>query len=89
MVIYQVEFENSAEDDLTRLSKAVAQQVIDKLNWLSDNAGTVPHKALKHQWSGVCSLRVGSYRALYQISHEDHLIMVLFVRHRRDVYDTG
>ena len=86
---YRVEFDNSAEGDLARLDKTMAQQVLDKLGWLADNAETVPHKALRHQWSGVYSLRVGSYRALYQMCREERLLIVLFVKHRRDVYDTG
>ena len=85
---YRVEFEDAAEDDLARLDKTVAQQVLDKLGWLSDNAEAVRHKALKHQWEGVFSLRVTSYRALYTLSREEHLIVVLTVKHRREVYDT-
>lgn len=86
---YRVEIEDSAAADLARLDKTVAQQVIDKLNWLSDNAAAVRHKALKHQWTGVSSLHVGNYRALYNLCREECLIVVLFVKHRREIYDTG
>lgn len=86
---YRVEFDEKAENDLARLDSTVAQQVIDKLSWLTDNAATVRHKALKHQWAGVFSLRVGNYRALYDLRREEHLIVVLFVKHRREVYDDG
>ena len=85
---YRVEFEDAAEDDLTRLDKAVAQQVLDKLRWLSDNAEAVRHKALRHQLAGVFSLRVSSYRALYRLCRGEHLIVVLAIKHRREVYDT-
>ena len=86
---YRVEFEDAAENDLARLDMIVAQQVLDKLNWLCDNATVVRHKALKHQWSGVFSLRVGNYRVLYDLRRQEHLIVVLFVKHRREVYDDG
>ena len=89
MVTYRVEFEDTAEDDLARLDNTVAQQILDKLGWLSDNAGAVRHSVLKHQWTGVFSLHVGSYRALYKLCREEHIIVVLFVKHRREVYDTG
>ena len=86
---YRVEFEDAAEEDLARLDKTVAQQILDKLLWLSDNAAAVRHKALKHRWAGVFSLHVGNYRALYSLCREEHLIVILFVKHRREVYDTG
>ncbi len=86
---YRVEFEGSAEHDLTRLDATVAQQVLDKLEWLSDNATVVRHKALKHLWSGVFSLRVGNYRVLYDLRPEECLIVLLFVKHRREIYDDG
>ena len=86
---YRVEFDEKAKNDLDRLDATVAQQVIDKLSWFSDNAATVRHKALKHQWTGAFSLRVGNYRALYELRRQEHVIVVLFVRHRSEVYDDG
>ena len=85
---YRVQFEPAAEDDLARLDNTVSQQVMDKLGWLSDNAGLVRHKALRGQWRGVFSLHVGHYRALYRLDRGEHLIVVLLVKHRREVYDT-
>ena len=86
---YRVEFEDTAESDLSRLDETVGQQIVDKLSWLSENADAVRHKALKHQWTGVFSLRVGNYRIMYELCCQERLIVVLFVRHRREVYDTG
>ena len=85
---YRVEFDPAAEDDLARLDKMVAQQVMDKLGWLSENAGLVRHKALTGQWSGVFSLHIGHYRALYRLDRSELLIVVLLVKHRREVYNT-
>ena len=83
---YRLELEVTAEDDLARLDRTVAQQVIDKLRWLADNAEATRHKALTGQLRGIFSLRVGSYRALYTISRRERRITVLFVRHRSAVY---
>ena len=85
---YRFEFEGTAEADLTRLDKTVSQQVFDKLDWLCDNAEVVRHKQLKGQWSGVFSLHVGHYRTLYKLCRKERLIVILFVKHRREVYDT-
>ena len=84
---YRLELEDTAEDDLARLDKTVAQQVLDKLSWLADNAGATRHKALTGQLRELFSLRVGAYRALYVLRREERRIIVLRVRHRRDVYD--
>lgn len=84
---YGLELEDTAEDDLARLDKTVAQQVIDKLRWLADNAEATRHKSLTYRLRGIFSLRVGSYRALYTISRRERRITVLFVRHRSQVYD--
>ena len=86
---YRLELEDTAEDDLARLDKTVAQQVLDKLSWLADNAEATRHKGLKGQLKGIFSLRTGNYRTLYTYSREERRITVLFVKHRSEIYRTG
>ena len=38
---YKVEFRREAVDDLRHLDKAVAQRILRRLRWLSDNFDTV------------------------------------------------
>jgi len=38
---YKVEFSREAVDDLRHLDKAVAQRILRRLRWLSDNFDTV------------------------------------------------
>ena len=83
---YEVEFTRTAERDLSRLDKAVAQQVLDRLRWLADNADSVSHKALTAQFKGAYSLRIGDYRAIYSYSRMQRKIVVHMVRHRSEVY---
>ena len=84
---YRLELEITAEEDLARLDKAVAQRVLDKLRWLADNSEATRHKALTGRLRRIFSLRIGNYRALYTYSREDRLITVLHVKHRSEVYD--
>ena len=42
-------------------------------------------KKLKH--SDYWRLRIGDYRAIYEIDYETKQIIVLFIGHRKDVYD--
>ena len=83
---YRVEFTNTAEDDLSRLDRTVAQQVLDKLRWLANNIESVRHKALTNQLRGVFSLRIGHYRAIYSLERTELKVIVHFVRHRSSVY---
>jgi mRNA interferase RelE/StbE len=61
----QVEFTESAQSDLARLDKPVAQRVLKKLRWLAENLEVVTPEAFTGQWQGVFKLRVGAYRVLY------------------------
>jgi len=42
---YKVEFSREAADDLRHLDKAVAQRILRRLRWLSDNFDTVTTEA--------------------------------------------
>ena len=83
---YQVEFANAAEDDLAKLDRELAQQALNRLRWLADNAESVRHRALSGPWSGVFRLRIGDFRAIYSLDRTGRRIIVHFVRHRSEVY---
>ncbi|MEM4204877.1 MAG: type II toxin-antitoxin system RelE/ParE family toxin [Candidatus Methanomethylicaceae archaeon] len=87
--MFQVEFTTSAETDLARLDKPVAQRVLKKLRWLAENFEAITPETLTGQWQGVFKLRVGDYRVLYTCDREKQKIVVHFVRHRREVYKQG
>ena len=82
----RVEFTNTAEDDLSRLDRTVAQQVLDRLRWLAANAESVRHKALTGQFRRLFSLRIGDYRALYTYDRTERRIVVHLIRHRSETY---
>lgn len=84
--MYEVNFTPEAEDDLVRLSKPIAQQVIKKVRWLAENFELVTPEALTGQWQGFFKLRVGDYRVLYTSNQSEQSIIVHLVKHRREVY---
>ena len=54
---------------------------------LKELAGS-PEKAGKQlKLSDFYSLRIGDYRAIYEINNNQNHVIVLFVGHRRNVYD--
>lgn len=85
--MYEVEFTTEAEDDLARLNKLIAQQVLKKLRWLVENFEVITPEPLTDPWQGLFKLRVGDYRLLYTFSSaERRVIIVHLVKHRREVY---
>ena len=84
--MYHVEFAPNAEADLARLSAPIAQQVLKRLVWLAENFDVIRPAALTGRWQGVFKLRVGDYRVLYTYDRTKQMIIVHFVRHRREVY---
>jgi mRNA interferase RelE/StbE len=57
---YKVEFSREAVDDLRHLDKAVAQRILRRLRWLSDNFDTAAPEALTAEMKGLFKFRVGS-----------------------------
>ncbi len=83
---YQVKFMPRAADDLSRLHKVIAQRILTKVRWLSENFDNLTPEVLIGEWKGLFKLRVGSYRVVYTVSQKDQLITVHLVGHRRDIY---
>ncbi|MDE2736958.1 MAG: type II toxin-antitoxin system RelE/ParE family toxin [Gemmatimonadota bacterium] len=86
--MYHVEFTPNAEADLTKLEASVAQRVLNRLRWLAENFESIRIEALTGRFSGVFKLRVGDYRVLYICDRREQKIIVQFVKHRREVYET-
>ena len=69
-------FLDSADDELqNRMRK--------KLHVLSHS----PEKGEKLKHSDFWRLRIGDYRAIYEIDHKNDRAIILFIGHRKDVYD--
>ena len=84
--MYHVRLTSYAEDDLARLSKTAAQQVLKRLRWLAENIDEITPESLTGQWQGVFKLRVGDFRILYTFDRTERNIIVHVIRHRREVY---
>lgn len=81
---YNVFLHPKAAKELQGLDVSLRSRVRESLTELS-TAPTQMGKQLKG--SKYWSLRVGDYRAIYQISEEDRKVVVLFIGHRSNVYD--
>ncbi len=83
---YQIKFMPEAVDDLSRLDKVIAQRILTKVRWLSENFDNLTPEVLIGEWKGLFKLRVSSYRLVYTVSQKDQLITVHLIGHRRDIY---
>jgi mRNA interferase RelE/StbE len=69
---------------LERIEEPVRLRIVERLRALRDSPERVG-KRLK--FSDFWSVRVGDYRAVYEIDRGKNRVIVLFVGHRRKVYD--
>jgi mRNA interferase RelE/StbE len=70
--------------ELEKIAKAVRQRIKEHLLMLKDH----PEQAGKQlKYSDFWSLRVGDYRAIYEIDRKKRQVIVLFIGHRKKVYD--
>lgn len=69
---------------LKKLDESTGKRIKDKLRALSNNPEL--GKPLVGRLAGLWSLRIGDYRAIYQIRRPELLILVLKIGHRKNVY---
>lgn len=81
-----LKFAPTAEADLVRLDKPIAKLVYRRLVWLAENLDSVSPIPLKGEFKDFNKFRVGDYRAIYTVDHSRQILIVHFVRHRREAY---
>jgi mRNA interferase RelE/StbE len=87
MDIYRIDFSPDGRASLSLVDKEVAQRVLDKLRWLTQNAERVHHLPLRGRLAGLFKLRVGEWRVIYyDVSHAEKVVTVHKVGHRREIY---
>jgi mRNA interferase RelE/StbE len=76
----------SAERSLTRLPKGVAAAIVEfMVGPLCEEPERVGRPLLRVP-AGYHSARRGAYRVIYRIVVEDHIVRVVRIEHRSDVY---
>lgn len=80
---YQVLLHPKAAKVLQKLDQQITIEIKKKLEKLRDNPRL--GKPLKH--SDFLSLRIGDYRAIYEINPKGGLVIVLHIGHRKNVYE--
>jgi mRNA interferase RelE/StbE len=73
---YLVEYETEALADLEKLTKAVCERIVNKINWLAKNFEEITPQPLTADLSGFYKLRVGDYRVIYEFDSEKKTIFI-------------
>ena len=73
-----------AAKTLRKIEEPTKSRIKDKLRELKEK----PEKAGKPlKYSDFWSLRVGDYRAIYEINKDKNQVIILFIGHRKKVYN--
>ena len=81
---FAVPLHPKAAKELDKLERQIKDRIIARLKDLRDKPQTLG-KILKP--SSFWSLRIGDYRVIYEIDKPKKRVVVLFVGHRKKVYD--
>jgi len=85
MAEYRIEFKPSAIKDLRALPSVVQARILKSIEALKQNP--LPKGAVKLTGSqNLYRIRVGEYRVIYAVEHSMKLILIHYIRHRREVY---
>jgi mRNA interferase RelE/StbE len=82
---YHVDVAPSAKKELGALPAQMVRRITEALEGLADNPR--PHGCLKLQGEeNLYRIRVGKYRVVYEIHDKQVFVLVVRIRHRKDVY---
>jgi len=83
-VAFSVLLHPKAAKELEKIDNPIKSRLTERLRELKDNPETIG-KLLKP--SSFWSLRIGDYRAIYERDRAKKQVIVLFIGHRKKVYD--
>ncbi len=84
---FGIELAKEAESDLEALHKSdrrLFNRILSKIEFLAENPKE--GKPLVGNHKGEFSLRVGDYRIVYEPDTSKHIVYILTVKHRKNVY---
>jgi mRNA interferase RelE/StbE len=82
---YTVQLKESASRFLKDLPSALRMRILRKIEALADNPYPSGKRKLRGEEQAYC-IRIGDYRAVYEVYEELILVLVIRIGHRKDVY---
>lgn len=85
---YHIKYLNSVvKEDISFLPKTVRKLIKKAIEERLSIDPVGLGKPLCYSLKGHRRLRVGDYRIVYRIDHEDRLVTIVVIKHRKDVYE--
>jgi mRNA interferase RelE/StbE len=81
---YSVRLKPSADRALSKLARDVQARILGKLEQLAENP--FPAGVEKMQEEPGYRVRVGDYRIVYDVLHNELTVFVIRIGHRREIY---
>lgn len=85
MAQYEIQFKASAAKEFRKLSLEIKTRLQKAINVLKAELRPAGMKKLADE-DDLYRIRVGDYRVIYKIDDDTQLIMIIRIRHRREVY---
>lgn len=82
---HRVEIAPAASRQIRGLEKPAQAKILRVFHMLADNPRPPSCKKLAGEES-LCRVRTGDYRIIYELRDASLLVLVVKVRHRRDIY---
>lgn len=85
---YQIEYlENVVSEDIPSLPKTMRELVRRAIETRLAVEPIGLGKPLRYSFVGHRRIRVGDYRIVYRVDQKKALVTIVFIKHRKDVYD--
>ncbi|MBI2453843.1 type II toxin-antitoxin system RelE/ParE family toxin [Candidatus Peregrinibacteria bacterium] len=81
----KIEFKSSVFRDIKKLPKETVKRIYKSIEKLQQDPFKGDIKKLNAA-EFYFRLRVGDYRIVFQIITSDHIVIIYYIRHRKDVY---
>jgi mRNA interferase RelE/StbE len=82
---WRVLIDQRARKHLARLDPVIQRRIAKAIDALSTDPEPADCKSLRGM-PDVLRIRVGDYRILYQLTRADHVVEVVDIDHRNDIY---
>jgi len=84
MKVYKVLYYSRAEKELSKINKKEAKIIYEKISRLKFDPH--PQMSIKSKGHDYYRLRIGNYRAIYEIDETSIRVLVITIKHRSEAY---
>jgi mRNA interferase RelE/StbE len=86
--VYRIETTPHFDDDLRRSDRSTVARILEAIEWLAEHPEALrfPLRHVPRDLRGLHKYRVGDYRILLWVDHQERVLTLYGVAHRRSVY---